>query len=78
MKNTLTDLNNYLFGVLESLTEEDITEERFQKEVARSEAITSVAQTIIQNAELTLKTLKYLTDNGSERVPVPAMLELKP
>ena len=49
MKNTLTDLNNYLFEALERLTDDELTEEELKKEITRSEAVTSVAETIIHN-----------------------------
>ena len=42
MRNTLTDLNNYLFETLERLTDDELTEEQLQKEITRSEAVTSV------------------------------------
>lgn len=32
MRNTLTDLNNYLFETLERLTDDELTEEQLQKE----------------------------------------------
>lgn len=31
MRNTLTDLNNYLFETLERLTDDELTEEQLQK-----------------------------------------------
>lgn len=36
MRNTLTDLNNYLFETLERLTDDELTEEQLQKEITRS------------------------------------------
>ena len=39
MRNTLTDLNNYLFETLERLTDDELTEEQLQKEITRSEAV---------------------------------------
>lgn len=39
MKNTLSDLNNYLFEVLERLTDDDMTEEQMEREIARSKAV---------------------------------------
>jgi hypothetical protein len=79
MKNTLTDLNNYLFETLERLTDADMTEEQMKKEIVRSQAVTSVATTIIQNGELALKTIKHLNDYGIEtsKESLPAMLEMK-
>lgn len=80
MKNTLTDLNNYLFETLERLTDDDLTEEQMQKEITRSQAVTAVAATIIQNGELALKTMKHLNEYGIEtpRSNLPPMLEAKP
>ena len=79
MKNTLTDLNNYLFETLERLTDDDLTEEQMSKEITRSQAITAVATTVIQNGELALKTIKHLNDYGIE-TPIktlPPMLGVK-
>lgn len=59
MKNTLTDLNNYLFETLERLTDDSLSEEQMKKEIARADAVTSVAETIIHNGELALKAMKH-------------------
>ena len=84
MKNTLTDLNNYLFETLERLLDDNLTEEEMQREITRSKAVTSVAETVIHNGELALKTMQHLNDMGygsGKRVdllaPVPKMLEGK-
>lgn len=78
MRNTLTDLNNYLFEALERLTDDELTEEQLQKEITRSEDVTSVAETIIHNGELSLKALRYVEEygvgQGGER-KLPPMLE---
>lgn len=79
MKNTLTDLNNYLFETLERLMDDDLTEEQIQKEIMRSQAVTAVAETIIRNGELALKTIKHLNEHGIEtpKEKLPPMLEAK-
>lgn len=81
MKNTLTDLNNYLFETLERLTDDALTEEEMEKEITRSKAVTSVAETIIHNGELALKAIKhdeeYGIGGGGENRRLPAMLEAK-
>lgn len=79
MRNTLTDLNNYLFETLERLTDDEMKEEQMQKEITRSQAVTSVASTIIQNGELALKTMKHLNEIGIETTEgsIPPMLEVK-
>lgn len=77
MKNTLTDLNNYLFETLERLTDDEMDEESMKKEITRSQAVNAVATTIIQNGELALKTMKHLNDYGIEtpKDSLPPMLQ---
>ena len=49
-----------------------------QKEIIRSQAVTSVATTIIQNGELALKTMKHLDEySGQVAHVVPPMLTTK-
>lgn len=83
MKNTLADLNDYLFETLERLLDDDLTEEQMQREITRSQAVTSVAETVIHNGELALKTMQHLNDMGygtgkvpGTLAPVPKMLEV--
>lgn len=83
MKNTLSDLNNYLFESLERLLDDDLTEEQMQREIIRSKAVASVAETVIHNGELALKTMQHLNDMGygsgkrdGNLAPVPNMLEV--
>jgi len=84
MKNTLADLNNYLFETLERLLDDNMSEEEMQREITRSHAVTSVAETVIHNGELALKTMQHLNEMGYGRgkrdellAPVPKMLEVK-
>jgi hypothetical protein len=64
MKNTLTDLNEYLFQQLDALTNEDMNEEELDKAIRRSEAVTKVAKTIIDSGNLTLAAKKHLDEYG--------------
>lgn len=64
MKNSLHDLNNYLFESLERINDDDLTDEELEKEIKRSEAVTKVASTIINNAEVQLKALHYADEYG--------------
>lgn len=64
MKNSLQDLNNYLFESLERINDDDLTDEELEKEIKRSEAVTKVASTIINNAEVQLKALQYADEYG--------------
>ena len=76
MKNTLTDLNNYLFESLERLTDDSLTDEELTKEIKRTEAVRTVAETIIHNGELALKAMKHVEEYGrGEAEKLPPMLE---
>lgn len=60
----LQELNNYLFESLERINDDDLTDEELEKEIKRSEAVTKVASTIINNAEVQLKALQYADEYG--------------
>lgn len=80
MNNNLSALNNYLFESLERIMDDDLTDEELQKEITRSEAVTTIAETIIHNGELALKTMKHLNEYGycnGNLAPVPALLNAK-
>lgn len=77
MKNKLTDLNNHLFAELERLGDEELTEEELKREVTRAEAITSIAEQIISNANLALKAHCAAHEMGSPRTTLPDVLLLE-
>lgn len=64
MKNTLTDLNNYLFEQLERLQDDSLDDAGLEKEIKRSEAVQKVAKTIIDNGNLALQAKKHLDEYG--------------
>ena len=64
MKNTLTDLNNYLFEQLEKIADADLKGEELEKEIKRGEAVTKIAKTIIENGALALSAKKHFDDYG--------------
>ncbi len=76
MKNTLSDLNNYLFEQLERLTDDSLSDEELEKEIKRSKAVTDVAGVIIDNGALALRAARYSTEYGKSAT-VPGMLEAK-
>lgn len=75
MKNTLTDLNNYLFAQLERLNEEELEGEKLETEVTRTKAIVSVASAIVGNAHLALQAIKAKDTMQGADVKLPEMLE---
>ncbi len=64
MKNTLTDLNNYLFEQLERLNDDDLTEEQLDRELQKTDSIVKISERIIENGELAFKTMKHLDEFG--------------
>ena len=84
MKNTLVDLNNALFEEIERIQDDELDEEDLSKEIRRAEAVSKVAEIIVRNGELALKTMQHLNEYGYGKkdrneylAPVPAMLEGK-
>ncbi len=74
MKNTLTDLNNYLFESIERLNDDDLTDEQLEKEIKRSEAVQKIAKTIIDNGTLALQAKKHMDEYGNgENVELPLL-----
>lgn len=79
MKNTIQDLNNYLFEQLERIQDDTLTEEEMQKEMSKAQVVSKIADTIIKNGDLALRTMTTMNTYGygltSESLaPVPKML----
>ena len=64
MKNHLGDLNNHLFEQMERLNDEELTDEELERELRRADGMTKVAEKIIQNGELALKTMQHMDEYG--------------
>lgn len=79
MKNTITDLNNYLFEQLERLYDSELTDEQLNTEMKRADSVVRISEKIIENAGLALKTMQHLDRYTYEQAQkrVPAMLEIK-
>lgn len=67
MKNTLSDLNNYLFEQIERLTDDELDDEGLEKEIKRSGAVQKIAKTIIDNGHLALKAQARIDEMGDDR-----------
>ena len=76
MRNTLADLNNYLFESLERLMDDEQSNEDLDREINRARAVTDVAQAIIHSGELSLKAAKIQAEYGKD-TPLPALMEAK-
>lgn len=78
MKNTLIDVNNYLFEAIERLNDDSLSEEDLDKEIKRADAVTKVAKAIIDNTNLALNVKKHLDEYGQgDKYQIPGMIEVK-
>lgn len=59
MKNKLTDLNDHLFAAIERLNAEDLTGEKLHEEISRGKALSSLANSAIENGRLILEAAEY-------------------
>ena len=74
MKNTLSDLNNYLFESKERLRDDELSDDELEKEIKRTETIQKVAKTIIDNGALALQVKKHFDEYGIEQnVEIPLL-----
>lgn len=64
MKNTLNDLNNYLFESIERLMDDSLSAEELDREIQRSDAVQNVARTIIDNGRLVFQAKKHMDEYG--------------
>ena len=74
-KNKLTDLNDHLFAQIERLSDEDLSIEDLEKEIARSQAINSVAKEVMANARLVLEATQASAENMGRVTHMPKMLD---
>ena len=74
MKNTLADLNNYLFEAIERINDDTLDDAQLEKEIKRSEAVQKIAKTIIDNGNLALQAKKHLDEYGQgDNVTLPML-----
>lgn len=78
MKNTLSDVNNYLFEAMERLNDDSLTDEQLDKELKRVDTVTKVAKAIVDNTNLALNIKKHLDEYGQgDKYQIPGMIEGK-
>ena len=78
MKNTLGDLNNYLFEAIERINDDDLVDpEMLDQEIKRAKATTEIARVVVENAKTTLAAMQYMDEAGytaSANRVAPSML----
>lgn len=60
MKNTLVDLQNHLFMLIETLNDTELKGESLDEEIKRSLAVNELAKTAVTNGALMVKTADSL------------------
>ncbi len=76
MKNTLSDLGNYMFEAIERLNDDSLTDEGLEKEIRRSEAVVKVGTQIINVANTLLKAAQYASEYHDPEY-LPALIGMK-
>jgi len=73
MKDKLCDLNNHLFCQIERLNNDDLDGVELEDEIKRTFAMASIAEKIIQNANLILRA-RIAAENIPFEQKLPALL----
>ena len=74
VRNTLIDLNNHLFEQLERLNDDSLSDEDLAKEINRSREISKIAQGIIANGNLLLRSAEFVDNAQNADVELPKLL----
>ena len=77
MKNNLSDLNNHLFSMLETLEDEKMTDKRLEKELKKAQAICSISSQILKVASVQISAIKTADQCGLLNKEMPALLATK-
>lgn len=77
MKNNLSDLNNHLFLMLETLEDDKMTDKRLEKELKKAQAICSISSQILKVASIQVSAIKTAEQCGLLNKDMPALLATK-
>lgn len=73
-KQTLGDLNGYLFEQLERLNDPDLNDEELSNELKRTKAVVSVSNQVVSVGKLVLDAQKFYDDRTDYDAEKPKML----
>jgi hypothetical protein len=68
-KNKIEDLRNHLFAQLEKLSDEELKGDALKEEINRSEAISGLADQIIQSAKVEVRFMEITNGDGTGFIP---------
>ena len=73
--NNLNSLNDKLFEQLDRLTNKNLSGDKLQEELERTDAIVDISRTIISNADLMLKAMVAKDEKLGSYAKLPALLD---
>lgn len=73
-RNTLEDLNNHLFAMIEKLGDDDIQGDELKQEIERAHAMSGLAKDVVANAHLVLSVARFNDTKNDADISVPKML----
>lgn len=73
-RNTLVDLNDHLFAMIEKLGDDEITGEELEQEIQRAHAISGLAKDVVSTANLVLSVARFNDDKNDANAELPKML----
>ena len=73
--NNLNSLNNKLFEQLDRLTNKNLSGDKLQEELERTDAIVDISRTIISNADLMLNAMVAKDEKLGSYAKLPALLD---
>ena len=68
-KNKIEDLRNHLFAQIEKLSDEELKGDTLKEEIKRSEAISGLADQIIQSAKVEVRFMEITNGDGTGFIP---------
>ncbi|HEE9993984.1 TPA: hypothetical protein R8G53_005051 [Citrobacter braakii] len=75
MKNTIQDLMNHQFAMLETVTDPNIKGEVLQEELSRAKAVVEICGTMVSTYRIALEAQKAVFDGTAGNVPKVMGLE---
>lgn len=73
-RNTLADLNDHLFAMIEKLGDDDIVGVELEQEIDRARAMSNLAKDVVSNARLVLDVARFNDDKCDANAELPKML----
>ena len=73
--NDLNSFNSKLFEQLDRLTNKNLSGDKLQEELERTDAIVDISRTIISNADLMLKAMVAKDEKLGSYAKLPALLD---